>query len=146
VRWILSALVVSSFIFSYFYATLVRRSETLDVYVRFIDKVKAHFAAGTDRTEVFARAIQKCIDEGILSTYLRKNGSEMLNMLTQEWDMGKTLDTRFMEGVERGRAEGADRTSVDSARRMLADGLMAKKVSRYTDLPIEKTKALKQGN
>ncbi len=65
-------------------------------------------------------------------------------MLTQEWDMGKALDTRFMEGIERGRSEGADRRSVETARRMLADGLTPDKVSKYTGLSLEKINALKQ--
>jgi hypothetical protein len=123
-------------------AALVRRSETLDGYVSFIDKVKAHVAAGTDRTEAFARAIQECIDEGVLATYLKKHGSEVLNMLTQEWDMGKALDTRFMEGVERGISQGVNRGIIETARRMLSNGLKPEEIARYTGLSIEKIKSL----
>jgi hypothetical protein len=115
--------------------TLVRRSETLDGYVRFIDKIKGYVAAGSDRTEAFTKSIQECIDEGILASYLKRNGSEVLNMLTQEWDMGKALDTRFMEG--------RDTEKVETARRLLAMGMKPEDISRGTGLPIEKIKPLK---
>jgi hypothetical protein len=120
-------------------AALVGRSETLDGYVRFVGKVKGFLSAGTDRTEAFARAIRECIEEDILANYLKKNGAEVLNMLTQEWDMGKALDTRFMEGREEGREEGI----IEMARRMLADGMSAEEIAKYSSLPLEKIKALR---
>jgi hypothetical protein len=115
-------------------AALVKRSETLDGYVRFIDKIKGHVLAGCDRTEAFTKAIQECIDEGILVNYLKQNASEVLNVLTQEWDMGKALDTRFMEGV--------DREKNDTAHRLLGMGLKLEDVARGSGLPLEKIKHL----
>jgi predicted transposase/invertase (TIGR01784 family) len=75
----------------------------------------------------------------------------VLNVLTQEWDMSKALDTRFMEGWEGGRTEGWERgisrgvdlEKIDTARRMLADGISLDIVSKYTGLSIEKIKHLK---
>ncbi len=109
-------------------AALVQRSETLDGYVRFIEKVKKHVAMGTDRT---------------LASYLTKNGSEVLNMLTQEWDMGKALDTRFMEGVEQGLEQGLEQGKTETACRMLAIGIKIEEISLCTGLPIEKIRMLK---
>jgi hypothetical protein len=128
-------------------AALVKRSETLDGYVRFIDKIKGHIAAGSDRTEAFTKAIHECIDEGILVNYLQQNASEVLNVLTQEWDMSKALDTRFMEGWEGGQEDGilrgVGREKIETARRMLADGISLDIVSKYTGLSIEKIIHLK---
>jgi predicted transposase/invertase (TIGR01784 family) len=111
-----------------------------------------------DRTEAFTRAIQECIDEGILVDYLKANGSEVLNMLTQEWDMGKALDVRFEEGIEEGiekgiekgkaegreegREEGIDLGKLETARRMLSRGFPLEEISLCTDLPAEKIKLL----
>jgi predicted transposase/invertase (TIGR01784 family) len=88
-----------------------------------------------------------------------QNASEVLNVLTQEWDMGKALDTRFMEGQEdgwqRGRksgweegqeygiSQGEDRANIKTARRLLGMGLKLEDVSRGSGLPIEKIKHLK---
>jgi hypothetical protein len=113
---------------------LVQRSETLDGYVSFIDKIKKHIACGMERTEAFIQAIQECMREGILVSYLEENGSEVINMLTQEWDMGKALDVRFLEGAERERNE--------MIRRMLLIGLKPEEIVRYTGYPIEKIKLL----
>jgi hypothetical protein len=128
-------------------AALVKRSETLDGYVRFIDKIKGHIAAGCDRTEAFTKAIRECIDEEILVNYLQQNASEVLNVLTQEWDMRKALDTRFMEGWEGGQevgiSRGEDRANVKTARRMLAKGVNLEDIALFTDLSIEKIKRLK---
>jgi hypothetical protein len=123
-------------------AALVKRSETLDGYVRFIDKIKGHILAGCDRTEAFTKAIRECIDEGILVNYLQQNGSEVLNVLTQEWDMSKALDTRFMEGQEDGILRGEDRANIKTARRLLGMGLKLEDVARGTGLPVEKIKHL----
>jgi hypothetical protein len=129
---------------------LVRRSETLDGYVRFIGKIKGYVAAGSNRTEAFTKSIQECIDEGILASYLKRNGSEVLNMLTQEWDMGKALDTRFMEGREQGREEGISRgvtrEKAETARRLLAMGMKLEDIARGTGLPVEKIKPLAPDN
>ena len=37
-------------------------------------------------------AAEECIKEGILKEYLENNASEVINMLTQEWDWNKALE------------------------------------------------------
>jgi hypothetical protein len=59
----------------------------------------------------------------------------VLNVLTQEWDMSKALDTRFMEGQEV--------ANIKTARRLLAMGLKLEDVARGSDLPLERIKHLK---
>jgi predicted transposase/invertase (TIGR01784 family) len=59
-------------------------------------------------------------------------------MLMQEWNWDTALETRFTEGFER----GVDRNSVETARRMLYDGINHETIAKYTGLSIEKIKSL----
>jgi hypothetical protein len=129
-------------------AELVNRSETLDGYIRFIDKVKRYIAAGCERTEAFARAIRECIDEGILADYFRKNGSEVVNMLTQEWSLEKAMEVRYKEGMEegeeRGMARGMAQANLETARRLLGIGLKIEDISMSTGLSVDTVRTLRQ--
>ncbi len=111
-------------------------------YVIFISNIKNHLAAGYTLTEAITKAIEECIDQGILASYLMSHGSEVLNMLTQEWDMGKALDVRFLEGKEEGREEGKDQEKIETARRMLLQGFILEQISISTGLSIDKIEAL----
>ena len=132
---------------------LIRRSETFNGYVIIIDKIKKYVAAGHNLTDAITKAIKECIDEGTLKSYLLSHGSEVLNMLMQEWDMGKALDTRFQEGIERGIKrgieqgieQGMNRANIATARRMLSQGYTLEQISMCTDLSIERIQTLKQG-
>ena len=129
-------------------SALVRRSETLDGYVTFIDKVRGHIASGLEPTEALTKAIQECIDNGVLVSYLERNGSEVLNMLTQEWDWDKALDTRFMEGVQKGEKKGekkgADLKEREMLHRMLSGGMKPEDIARIMGFPLEKITSLQE--
>ena len=71
--------------------------------------------------------------------YLAKNGSEVLNMLFQEWDMDTALEVRYEEGIEKGIEKGISET----ARRMLAGGLKPEQIAEFTGFSLEKIKSLK---
>jgi predicted transposase/invertase (TIGR01784 family) len=64
-------------------------------------------------------------------------------MLTQEWNMGKALDTRFMEGREEGISRGVTREKAETARCLLAMGMKLEDIARGTGLSVEKIKSLK---
>jgi hypothetical protein len=138
---------------------IVRQSETLDGYVYFVDKVKRFIAEGCDITDALTRAINECIEEGILVDYLKENGSEVQNMLFQEWNLNKALDVRYREGeisgIMKGKAEGIAKGkaegiaegiaegNAETARRMLLDGFRVEDVAKYTMLSPENIISLK---
>ncbi len=47
-------------------------------------------------------AIEYCIQQGIMSTFLDQHGSEIRNMLLKEWDMEGALEVAREEGHEEG--------------------------------------------
>jgi hypothetical protein len=73
---------------------LVRRSETLKGYVTFIAKAREFQSEGLDLGDALTRAIQWCIDADVLADYMKEHGSEVWNMLMQEWKLDKALDVR----------------------------------------------------
>ena len=58
-------------------------------------------------------AIKECIEQGILSDYLKHYGSEVVNMLFEEYDAEKALEIRAQEEYQKGRADGFLKALVD---------------------------------
>lgn len=54
-----------------------------------------------DRNEALNVAVDHCIEQGILSAFLRKNRAEVLGMLLEEFDAEKYERTLREEGIER---------------------------------------------
>ena len=52
------------------------------------------------------KAIRECIDNNVLKDYLTFYGSEVINMLFEEYNAEKALEIRGKEEYEKGRAEG----------------------------------------
>jgi hypothetical protein len=76
---------------------ILGKSHTLDSYSRFIDKIREYqkeyqweYPDKDDRKELldkaFRSAIEYCIKNNILKDFLKKHGSEVLNMLYAEYD------------------------------------------------------------
>jgi hypothetical protein len=92
-------------------AELLSRSATLSQYETFIESVrKREKKHGLDKaTEM---AIAECVGRGILADFLKKHGSEIVNMLTSELNETKLrklwVDYGVEKGLKKGRAEGIE--------------------------------------
>ena len=62
-----------------------------------------------DRTKAIKRAVIYCRDHDILKEFLEKYGTEVLKMLTKEWNQEDALAVRFDEGREEGIETGVDK-------------------------------------
>jgi predicted transposase YdaD len=80
--------------------------------------------------DALRNAVIYCTEHGIMKDFLREHRTEALNMLTVEFKMEDALAVRFEEGMGKGREEGRE----DVARAMLADGLPAETIRKYTGL------------
>jgi len=94
---------------------IVRSCETLDGYVRFISKIRSYLKSGRALKDAVPQAVKDCIDEGILADFLKAHASEVVNMLTTEWN----IDTAREVWTQEGREEGID-TSVEIVRALIA--------------------------
>ena len=59
--------------------------------------------------EAYKHAVEECIRRGILADYLKKKGSEVVNMLTAEYDYDLDIEVQreeaFADGVDKGKEE-----------------------------------------
>ena len=88
--------------------TLMKNCKTLKEYAAFVDISRQYISEREDRNEALNMAVDHCIEEGILSSFLRKNRAEVLGMLLEEFDAEKYERTLREEGREEGRREGRE--------------------------------------
>jgi hypothetical protein len=117
---------------------IVKKSEELYGYVRFIGKAREYLKAGLDSTTALTIASNDCIKEDILSDYLKEHASEVINMLTAEWDINEAQKVWKEEGREEGREEGMEK----AVRLMLDDGLPMQRVAKISGWPVDKLQEL----
>lgn len=98
-------------------ADRLRQSRTLGGYSVFIDKVREYLLeiAGPrklseltldERKIAMGKAVRWCVAHDILKEILEIHGSEVVNMLFEEWNMDTALAVERREGREEGRLEG----------------------------------------
>ena len=99
----------------------------LKEYAQYVAKVR-HYAAYMQLNQAVERAVNECIREGILTEFLIRNRSEVINMSIFEYD--KELEEKKLRkaefeagreiGHEAGLAEGKNQAAFETAKRMLA--------------------------
>ena len=93
---------------------ILKKCETLKQYSLFVERVRALQDKGQLSASRITELISGCIDSGILPEFLKKYGTEMVEMLfrelTREEDMEISrldgYDDGLEEGLRKGRAEG----------------------------------------
>ena len=58
--------------------------------------------------EPYKKAIKECIEKGILADYLMRKGSEVVNMLLDEYDYETDIEVQREEAREEGRKLGRE--------------------------------------
>ena len=58
--------------------------------------------------EPYKKAIKECIEKGILADYLMRKGSEVVNMLLDEYDYETDIEVQREEAREEGRKMGRE--------------------------------------
>jgi predicted transposase/invertase (TIGR01784 family) len=73
-----------------------------------------------------------------MENFLRKRGSEVLNMLNMEFKLEDALAVRFEEGLEegleKGIEKGLEKGKFEVARSMLAEGFPAEIIKKCTGI------------
>ena len=85
---------------------ILERCQILREYSQFIDTVTKY--QETDVSEPYKKAIQECIRKGILAEYLKRKGSEVVNMLTAEYDYEMDIEVQREEAFESGKELGVE--------------------------------------
>ena len=84
---------------------IIKKSEALHGYVTLVTKVKENKIKNMSLFDAVSKAVNDCIKEGILTDYLTRSGSEVSNMLIQEWDWDVAKKVWQNESAEKARAE-----------------------------------------
>ncbi len=79
----------------------------LKEYSQFMETVQNYQISGVE--EPYKEAIKECIEKGILADYLMRKGSEVVNMLLDEYDYETDIEVQREEAREEGRKLGTRR-------------------------------------
>ena len=85
--------------------TFLGQCSTLREYMEYVARVRK-YRGDMELGEAVSRAVDECIEEGILEDFLRKNKAEVVAMSIFEYDEKKVMDYIRMEEREEGRKEG----------------------------------------
>ncbi len=83
---------------------ILGKCRVLREYSEFVDIIRKY--KKSEGEECYKKAVEECIAKGILTDYLRKKGSEVINMLTAEYDYNLDIEVQREEAREEGKAEG----------------------------------------
>ncbi|GMO24996.1 MAG: Rpn family recombination-promoting nuclease/putative transposase [Termitinemataceae bacterium] len=126
--------------------SMIKRSEKLEGYSVFISKVReieARIAGGVrrlsddDKKAAMKEAINWCIGNGILKPFLETQGSEVVNMLMNEWKLEDALVVERAEGREEGRMEGREEGQAETVNNLFAFGMKPRQIAEALKLPLE---------
>ena len=79
---------------------ILEKCPVLAEYSQFVEVVRKHQKSGEE--QALQNAVEECIKRGILSEYLRKKGSEAVNMLIAEYDYDMDIKVQREEAKEEG--------------------------------------------
>ena len=92
--------------------------------------------------EALEIAIRESIEQGILTDYLTRKSTEVINMFLDEYDYDTDIavqrEEAMEEGFEQGIEQGIEQKSQESAIEALKIHLSPEKVSKISGLPLEK--------
>ena len=83
---------------------LLERCPIIREYSEFIEIIRKY--QKKKDVEPYKHAIEECIEKGILADYLKRKGSEVVNMLTAEYDYETDIEVQRGEAYDEGREEG----------------------------------------
>lgn len=112
---------------------LLEKCDVLRQYSQFVEitrKLKGN-------RERLKEAIQLCIKKDILTEYLKKNSSEVINMLMAEYDYDMDIAVQRQEAAEEGRKEGHNeglKEGRNEERRKLIINMLRKKKYDYAEI------------
>lgn len=85
---------------------LMKRCQKLNEYACFIARIRGYLDRKYSLEDAVNRAVDECIEEGILADILSKNRSEVINLILTDYDEKFHMQTVRKEGYEEGYGDG----------------------------------------
>ena len=110
---------------------LLEKCQIMKEYSLFIDTIRKYQEVGEENA--YELAIKECIKNGILAEYLKKKGSEVINMLQAEYD--------YQMDIEVQREEAAEQARIDDISYMLSLGISDRDIlKKYTEQELRRAR------
>ena len=134
---------------------LIGNCRTLREYMQYTDRVR-RYGMELPLEEAVERAVNECIEQGILSEFLQKNRNEVIPMSIFEYDEEKHMKTVREEGyedgvnwgLERGIEEGIEQGINQKEHQVICNMLQHNQppelISQFVEKPVEYIYAVKQ--
>ena len=127
---------------------ILKQCKKLEEYSLLIDYIRE--SKKENPKAPLEQAINKALQNGVLSEYLKRKSTEIKNMLIAEYSYETDIKVQrreayregLAEGIEQGIEQGAVQTKIDTAKKLLKEGLPVEQIARCTDLPLEKVQEL----
>ena len=107
---------------------IAAKSKTLSGYETFIAEIRENEKT-MSREEAINKAVKDCIRRNILKSFLEKHSTEVVSMLTREWNWDDALRVREEQGMRK--------NAEITARNMKAEGLDLHLIARITGLTFD---------
>ena len=112
--------------------------EPLHDYSIFSNKYKHFRDEGLTIDEAIKAAIDYCLENGIMSEYLKNNEREVIDMFGFEWNEQEERKALLETGEERGEARGEIRGRLFTLKELVIDGTLSlKKAAEKANMPVE---------
>ena len=114
---------------------------SLKEYAQYVAKVRKYVSKNISLEEAVTRAVDECIEEGILAEFLMKNKAEVIKVSIYEYD--KEFEEKKLRKAEY--EAGIQKGVLNTARHLLELNLLSlENISRATGLSIDELKKLQQ--
>ena len=125
-------------------AELLKKCKTLQEYSRFIHMIRARWAECGDRETAITESVRICIEEGILTEFLKRNGGEIMSFVNIELTREECEAIREEDGYMRGLEEGEAAKQREIAVKMLSMNMDKKVIAEATGLSEQEIKGLQK--
>ena len=128
---------------------ILKECQPLYEYSWFVQKVKEYTEKLPDRDTAIEQAIRDCIRAGIFKEFVRKHGSEAVNMLFTQFNMedAKKIwqeeayedgeEAGIQKGIQKGIQQGEKLTLLKQIQRKLQKGKTAEQIAEELEEPLE---------
>ncbi len=125
---------------------ILKKCETLKQYSLFVERVRALQEKGQLTANRITELISGCIDCGILPEFLKKYGTEMVEMLFRELKREEDMEISRLDGYDDGLEEGLRRgrasAILELAKAMKSNGRPIAQIAADTGLTVEEIESL----
>ena len=122
---------------------LLEKCKVLREYMIFVDYVRYYHKEQEydDLATAINRAVDRCIEEGVLADFLRENRAEVVKVTQLDYTFDRQIMLEREDAREEGRAEGRQEGSTKKAKKIAQKMLKANKpleeIMEFTELSMD---------